>query len=200
MSYIDNYFKETALILKQIDHACIEQMILLLMSVRDQGGRLFFLGLGGGAGNCSHAVNDFRKIARFEAYTPLDNVSELTARMNDEGWHILFVEWLKNSRLSEKDGVFVFSVGGGNERKNVSSNLVRALEYAKTQKAKIFGIVGCDGGYTAHVADACVVIPAVNPDFITPYTESFQSIIWHLIVSDPRIIRNKYKWESIEEL
>ena len=197
MSYINNYIRETETILKKIGQPQIEEMIKILLSVRKQNGRLFFLGVGGGAGNCSHAVNDFRKIGGFEAYTPVDNVSELTARTNDEGWSTVFIEWLRNSRLGEKDGVFVFSVGGGSKEKNISYNLVSALEYAKKQKAKILGIVGSDGGYTAQVADGCVIVPVVNPAFITPHTESFQSFIWHLIVSDPRIMLKKYKWESV---
>jgi D-sedoheptulose 7-phosphate isomerase len=152
--------------------------------------------VGGSAGNCSHAVNDFRKIGGFEAYTPLDNVEELTARTNDEGWPTVFEEWLKCSRLNEKDAVFVFSVGGGNRQKNISTNIVQALEYAKNCGAKILGVVGRDGGYTAKVADACVIIPPVNPNTITPHTESFQGLIWHLIVSDPRIMQMGNKWET----
>ena len=171
-------------------------MIKILLEIRRQGGRLFFLGVGGSAGNCSHAVNDFRKIAGFEAYTPTDNVSELTARTNDEGWNTVFSEWLKGSRLNEKDGVFVFSVGGGDKEKNISANLVHALQYAKAQKSKILGVVGRNGGYTATVADACVIVPMVNADTLTPHTEAFQAMIWHLIASDPRLMMMKNKWES----
>ncbi len=162
MSYINSYFKEAVEIINKIDNSQIEKMIELLLKIRNQKGRLFFLGVGGGAGNCSHAVNDFRKIAAIESYTPVDNVSELTARTNDEGWHTVFSEWLKNSALNGKDGVFVFSVGGGNKEKNISTNIVNALEYAKSMGAKILGVVGRDGGYTAAVSDACVIVPTVN--------------------------------------
>ena len=196
MSYVDDYLKEAKEILDRIDPNVIEKMISILEEIRDNGGRLFLLGVGGSAGNASHAVNDFRKICGFEAYTPSDNVSELTARTNDEGWHTVFSGWLKGSKLSSKDGVFVFSVGGGNKEKNISANIVYALEYAQEKNAKILGVVGRDGGYTAKVADACVVIPPVNPETITPHTESFHSVVWHLIVSDPRIMRMKNKWES----
>ncbi|MDP2652758.1 MAG: SIS domain-containing protein [Candidatus Omnitrophota bacterium] len=196
MSYVNEYCEEAITILNKLNRSAIEHMIGLLLQVRQQGGRLFFLGVGGSAANCSHAVNDFRKIGGFEAYTPLDNVSELTARTNDEGWHTVFAEWLKGSQLSEKDAVMVFSVGGGSKEKNISANLVYALDYAKEKKARIFGIVGRDGGYTAKVADVCVVIPPVNPDTVTPHTESFQAVVWHMIVSDPRVMVMKNKWES----
>ena len=199
MSYIDNYLNEAASILNQLDRNKIEEMIQLLLQIRAKHGRLFFLGVGGSAGNASHAVNDFRKLAGFEAYTPVDNVSELMARTNDEGWDTVFIEWLKQSRLREDDGIFVFSVGGGNAEKNISANLVRALEYAKRVKAKVLGIVGRDGGYTARVADACLIIPTVNSNTITPHTEAFQGIIWHLIASDPRIKQVETKWESTKE-
>ena len=197
MSYVDRYLKEAVSIIEKIDKSQIEKMIDLLIDVRSKGGRLFFLGVGGSAANCSHAVNDFRKIAAFEAYAPVDNVAELTARTNDEGWHTVFCEWLKQSRLGADDGVFVFSVGGGNKDKNISANLVYAIEYAQKKGAKILGIVGRDGGYTAQAADACVVVPTISNDTITPHAESFQAVIWHLIVSDPRIIRMQNKWESI---
>jgi D-sedoheptulose 7-phosphate isomerase len=196
MSYIDDYLNEAASILNRIERNQIEKMIQLLLQIRERQGRLFFLGVGGSAGNASHAVNDFRKLAGFEAYTPADNVSELMARTNDEGWDTVFIEWLRQSRLREDDGVFIFSVGGGNAEKNISANLVRALEHAKRVKAKILGIVGRDGGYTAKVADACLIIPTVNPNTITPHAESFQGVIWHLIASDPRIKQVENKWES----
>ncbi len=199
MSYVERYLKETVSIIEKIDKSQIEKMIYLLIDVRNEGGRIFFLGVGGSAANCSHAVNDFRKIGGFEAYTPVDNVAELTARTNDEGWHTVFVEWLKQSKLCDRDGVFIFSVGGGNKEKNISANLVYALEYAKQQRARILGIVGRDGGYTAKVADACVIVPTVADDTITPHAESFQAVIWHLIISDFRIMQMKNKWESVSE-
>lgn len=199
MSYVDSYCKEAVSILNQIDRSAVEQMINLVLAVREAGGRLFFLGVGGSAGNCSHAVNDFRKIGGIESYTPADNVSELTARTNDEGWHTVFAEWLKTSHLNEKDGIFVFSVGGGDKEKNISANLVYALEYAKSKQAKIMGVVGRNGGFTAKVADACVVIPTVNPNTVTPHAESFQGLIWHLIVSDPRVMQMSNKWESVSK-
>jgi D-sedoheptulose 7-phosphate isomerase len=169
----------------------------LLRDVRQGGGRLFFLGVGGGAGNASHAVNDFRKIAGIEAYTPTDNVSELTARVNDDGWETAYVKWLQISRLRSRDMVFVFSVGGGNVERNISVNLVRALQYAQEVGAKICGVVGRDGGFTAQVADACVVIPVVNHATITPHTEAFQAVVWHLLVSHPDLQVSEMKWESV---
>ena len=198
MSYIQRYLKEAAEITQALDQKQIENIIQHLLAIRANGGRLFFLGVGGSAGNAGHAVNDFRKIGGFEAYAPTDNVSELTARTNDEGWETTFGAWLKGSRLGPKDGVFIFSVGGGSKEKNISANLVYALEYAKAQKAKIFGIVGRDGGYTAKVADACVIVPPVSPDTITPHAESFQAVVWHLIVSDPRVMIMSNKWESVK--
>jgi D-sedoheptulose 7-phosphate isomerase len=168
----------------------------ILAQVKHEGGRLFFLGVGGSAGNCSHAVNDFRKIVGIESYAPTDNVSELTARTNDEGWATVFVEWLKTSRLSPRDGIVVFSVGGGNLEKNISPNLVTALQYAKSVGARITGVVGRDGGYTAQAADACVIIPTVNADTITPHSEAFQAVVWHLLVSHPKLKQNQTKWES----
>ena len=188
---------EVRQIIESIDVEAIESMVKLLSQVRTDGGRLFFLGVGGSAGNCSHAVNDFRKIAGFESYAPTDNVSELTARTNDEGWETVFVEWLKTSRLSERDAVFVFSVGGGDLEKNVSPNLVRALQYAKTVGAGITGVVGRDGGFTATVADVCVIVPTVNPETITPHAEAFQAVVWHLLVSHPGLKVSETKWESI---
>jgi len=198
MSYIDQYVEEAQKILDLIDKAAIEKMISLILEIRESNGRLFFLGVGGGAGNCSHAVNDFRKIAGIESYAPIDNVSELTARTNDEGWKTVFEGFLKTSRLNDKDGVFVFSVGGGDSEKNVSANIVQALDYAKSKSAKILGVVGRNGGYTAKIADGCVVIPPVNPDTVTPHTEAFQGVVWHLIVSDPRVMMMKNKWEGLE--
>ena len=197
MSYIQRYLKEVAAISGVLDQAQIEPMIQILLKVRQDSGRLFFIGVGGSAGNCSHAVNDFRKIGGFEAYAPTDNVSELTARTNDEGWDTTFAAWLKGSRLRSGDAVWVLSVGGGNKEKNVSANLVYALDYAKAQGAKILGIVGRDGGYTAKVADAFVVVPTVSADTVTPHAESFQAVVWHLIVSEPRIMQMSNKWESL---
>ncbi len=196
MGYTNEYLSEVKLIADRIDPEAIERMIDLIVDIRKKEGRLFFLGVGGGAGNSSHAVNDFRKIAGIEAYSPCDNVSELTARTNDDGWEQVFVEWLKGSRLNNNDGVFVFSVGGGNVEKNISANLVRALEYAQVVGAKILGIVGRDGGYTGRVADACVIVPTVNPNTVTPHTEAFQAVIWHLIVSHPKMRVSEMKWES----
>jgi D-sedoheptulose 7-phosphate isomerase len=198
MSYVDNYLAEARTITEQINRDDIEKMIEIVLDIRRNNGRLFFLGVGGGAGNASHAVNDFRKIAGIESYSPCDNVSELTARTNDDGWESVFVEWLKGSHLNNKDAVFVLSVGGGNREKNVSVNLVRALEYAKKTEAKIIGIVGRDGGYTGKVADARVIVPTVNAATVTAHTEAFQAVIWHLIVSDPRIRATEMKWESVK--
>jgi D-sedoheptulose 7-phosphate isomerase len=196
MAYIDDYLKEAAEILGKLDRKAIDRMVRVLLEIRTQGGRLFFIGVGGSAGNASHAVNDFRKLAGFEAYTPVDNISELTARTNDEGWKTVFVEWLKGSRIGDVDGVFVLSVGGGNAEKNISANLVHAVEYAKSVNAKVLGIVGRDGGFTARMADACLIIPTVNPNTVTPHTESLQAIVWHLLASDPRIKKVENKWES----
>ena len=197
MSYTEEYLAEATQIIDRLDVGAIDKMVELLVAVRDRGGRLFFLGAGGGAAHASHAVNDFRKIAGIEAYTPTDNVSELTARINDDGWESCYANWLKGSRLNRNDAIFVFSVGGGNVEHNVSPNLVRALEYAKEVGATICGIVGRDGGYTARVADACVIVPTVNPDTVTPHTETFQALIWHLLVSHPRLQASAMKWESL---
>ena len=172
-------------------------MAALLAEVRRRGGRLFFLGVGGSAANCSHAVNDFRKLTGMEAYAPTDNVSELTARTNDEGWASVFVEWLRGSRLRKEDALFIMSVGGGNLEKNISPNLVQALKYGKEVGCALLGVVGRDGGYTARVADACVVIPTVNPDSVTPHTEAFQAVISHLLVSHPLLKAAATKWESV---
>lgn len=196
MTYTEQHLVELRKIAEGIDVDAIESMADLLSRVKQDDGRLFFLGVGGSAGNCSHAVNDFRKIVDMEAYTPVDNISELTARTNDEGWDSVFIEWLKTSRLNEKDAVFVLSVGGGNLEKNVSPNLVKALHYAKEVGAKITGIVGRDGGYTATVADVCVIVPTVNLETVTPHSEAFQAVIWHLLVSHPKLKSNQTKWES----
>jgi len=196
MSYAQQHLNEAVEIINKIDAAAIEKMADLLATVKIEGGRIFFLGVGGSAGNCSHAVNDFRKIVGIESYAPTDNVSELTARTNDEGWATIFVEWLKVSKLTKKDVVFILSVGGGNLEKNISPNLVEALKLAKTVGAKVTGIVGRDGGYTAQVADACVIVPTVNPDNITPHSEAFQAVVWHLLVSHPKLKANQTKWES----
>ena len=196
MSYTRQYLDETAEILSQLDEALIERIVALLVELRARGGRLFLLGVGGSAANCSHAVNDFRKIAGIEAYTPVDNVSELTARVNDEGWESIFAAWLKGSRLQARDMVFVLSVGGGSLEPSVSPNLIRALQFAKETGATIVGIVGRDGGYAARVADACLVVPTVNPHHVTPHTEAFQAVVWHLLVSHPAVKTAETKWES----
>ena len=197
MDYINLYVDEVKKIIDLLDLSQIQKIIDLLIEVRKNNGRIFFIGVGGGAGNSTHAVNDFRKIAGIESYTPLDNVSELTARINDEGWEDIFVEWLKGSKLTSKDMIFVFSVGGGNRDKNISTNIIKALKYARSIGSFIVGIVGRDGGYTAQVADACVIISIVNPETVTPHTEAFQAVIWHLIISHPKICINEMKWESV---
>ena len=197
MIYSDLHFSEAIEIIKKIETKQIEKMVELILNVRNEKGRIFFLGVGGSAGNCSHAVNDFRKIVGIESYAPTDNVSELTARTNDEGWSTIFSEWLKVSNLNAKDLIFVFSVGGGNIEKNISPNLVEALKYGKSIGCKIIGVVGRDGGYTSKVANACVIIPTVNEKTITPHTEAFQAVVWHLIVSHPKLKLNETKWESV---
>ncbi|HEY7447888.1 MAG TPA: SIS domain-containing protein [Vicinamibacterales bacterium] len=197
MSYARQHLQEASRIIEALDPETIERVADALARVRERGGRLFFLGVGGGAGNCSHAVNDFRKLAGFEAYAPTDNVSELTARVNDEGWDTVFVTWLSGSRLRAEDGIFVLSVGGGSAEKNISTNVVRALKYAKEVGATIVGIVGRDGGYTGTVAEACVIVPTVNPETVTPHTEAFQAVVWHLLVSHPRLKKATTKWESM---
>lgn len=197
MSFTDDYLTESVTLIYQLDRASIEALATGLARVREAGGRLFILGVGGSAGHAGHAVNDFRKLCGFEAYAPTDNVSELTARVNDEGWDTTFVEWLRGSRLRAGDGVLVFSVGGGNREKNVSVNLVRSLELAKEVGASIFGIVGRDGGFTKQVADACVVIPTVSSARTTPHTEGFCAVIWHLLVSHPALQKMPTKWESV---
>lgn len=198
-AYIDSYLKESAEIIEKIDREEIAKVITVLKKVRDNGGRLFIIGVGGGAGHASHAVNDFRKLAGMEAYAPSDNVSELTARVNDDGWETVFAAWLRGSSLNKKDGLLIFSVGGGNLEKNISPSIVRALELAKGVGASIVGIVGKDGGYTKIAADACVLVPVVNPEAITPLTESFQAVIWHLIVSHPEFRMQEGKWESVSK-
>jgi D-sedoheptulose 7-phosphate isomerase len=196
MSFTEDHLREAAQILQQLDVAAIERVAHSLARVRQAGGRIFFLGVGGSAANCSHAVNDFRKLAGIECYTPTDNAAELTARINDEGWDSTFVEWLKVSRLRADDGVFVLSVGGGDEQRNISPNLVTAVRYAREVGATIMGVLGRDGGYTARVADAAVIVPTVNPASVTPHSEAFQAVIWHLLVSHPLLKRNPTKWEA----
>jgi D-sedoheptulose 7-phosphate isomerase len=199
MNYAEQHLIEAIDIIKKIDAGSIEKIVDLLVQLKKNDGRIFFLGVGGSAGNCSHAVNDFRKIVGIESYAPTDNVSELTARTNDEGWSTIFSEWLKISKLSSKDMLFVFSVGGGSIEKNISPNLVEALKLGKLKSSKIVGVVGRDGGFTAQVADACVIIPTVNPDTITPHSEAFQAVVWHLLVSHPKLKANATKWESTSE-
>jgi D-sedoheptulose 7-phosphate isomerase len=198
MTYPERYFKEVVQIANGIDLVAVEKIISILKDLHPNGGRLFFLGVGGSAANCSHAVNDFRKLAGIETYAPTDNVAELTARTNDDGWETVFANWLKVSRLGSNDAIFVLSVGGGNKEKNVSVNLVHAVEYAKSRGAKIMGIVGRDGGYTAKMADACIIIPTLSPDTITPHAEAWQAVVWHMLVSDPRIMKKENKWESVD--
>lgn len=194
--FASRYLLEAKQVIDQLDVAAIEKMTQLLVELRNNRGRLFLVGVGGGAGHASHAVNDFRKIAGIESYSPSDNVSELTARTNDEGWDTTYAAWLKVSNLSDKDMLFIFSVGGGDAERNISANIVNALKLAKETGSKIIGVVGRDGGYTAKVADACVIVPTVNKDYITPHTESFQALVWHLLVSDPRLQQMTNKWES----
>lgn len=194
MSFSKTYFDEVSAVIQGLDLSTIEALAAGLKKVRDRGGRLFILGVGGSAANASHAVNDFRKLCGFEAYAPTDNVAELTARTNDEGWNTVFTEWLKSSRLTEADGLLVLSVGGGDLERNVSPNIVKALEFAREKQAAIFGIVGRDGGFTAKVADICVIVPTINPATVTPHTEEFQSVIWHLLVSHPLLKVSATKW------
>jgi D-sedoheptulose 7-phosphate isomerase len=197
MTFTEQFLEECTSVVRGLDRTAIDALAALLAQTRAAGGRLFILGVGGSAGNASHAVNDFRKITGIEAYAPTDNVSELTARTNDEGWATVFEAWLKVSRLRPEDMLLVFSVGGGSLEKQVSPNLVMALQYAKSLGAKIGGIVGRDGGYTAQVADACVIVPIVNPAHITPHSEAFQAVIWHLLVSHPDLKASQTKWEGI---
>ncbi len=196
MSFARQYIEEVQAVTAKLDAEAIERLATELAAVRERGGRLFILGVGGSAANASHAVNDFRKICGFECYAPTDNVSELTARTNDEGWASVFIEWLKGSRLTAKDGLLIFSVGGGNLEKNVSPNLVSAIEFAKETGASVMGVVGRDGGYTGREADACVIVPTVNADHVTPHSEAFQAVIWHLLVSHPKLKQHRTKWES----
>ena len=198
MDYVAQYIQEVAEILNLLDQSAIERIADLLLELREKSGRLFLLGVGGGAGHASHAVCDFRKIAQIEAYAPSDNVSELTARVNDDGWDTCYANWLRGSRLNKDDMVFVLSVGGGDAKRNISVNLVRALDYARAMRAVICGVVGRDGGYTAQVADVCVLVPVVNSSTITPHTESFQAMIWHLLVSHPKLRTAEMTWESVQ--
>lgn len=197
MSFSEQFIGEAAEVLAKLDTAAIERMAAILAETRARGGRLFLLGVGGSAANASHAVNDFRKIAGIEAYAPTDNVSELTARTNDEGWATVFESWLRVSKLRADDCLFVFSVGGGDVERNVSPNLVAALRYGREVGSKIIGIIGRDGGYTAKVADACTIIPTVNPVHVTPHAEAFQAVVWHLLVSHPSLKTVETKWESV---
>lgn len=194
--FTPTYLAEAEAVLRALDRRAIDRLVAQLAQLKAHGGRLFILGVGGGAGHASHAVNDFRKLAGIEAYAPTDNVSELTARTNDEGWDSVFANWLKGSRLRAEDMILVFSVGGGDVERNISPNLVRGLEFAKSEGATILGIVGRDGGYTARIADACVIIPNVNPGRVTPHTETFQALVWHLCVSHPDLQAHPAKWES----
>lgn len=196
VKFSEQYLLDAVSIISKLDRAPIEKMTELLVVLRHNGGRLFIVGVGGGAGHAGHAVNDFRKITGIESYSPSDNVSELTARTNDEGWETTYAAWLKVSRINSKDMLLVLSVGGGDLERNISPNIVRAVQYAKQMSAAVIGILGRDGGYTAKVADACVVIPTVNPETVTPHTESFQALIWHLLVADPRLQIMSNKWES----
>ena len=196
MSFTNQFLTEVQQVAAQLNEVAIEKCADELAAIRERGGRLFILGVGGSAGNAGHAVNDFRKICSFEAYAPTDNVSELTARTNDEGWPTIFAEWLKGSHINAKDGLLIFSVGGGNLEKNVSPNLVNAIQLAKKVGAVVVGIVGRDGGYTAKEATACVIVPTVNPAHVTPHSEAFQAVIWHLFVSHPKLKVAQTKWES----
>lgn len=197
MAFSESFLTHVKQVAEQLDAPSVERMVQVIAQCRDAGGRLFFVGSGGGAGHASHAVCDFRKVGGFEAYAPTDNVSELTARINDEGWDTSISNWLQGSRINPKDCVFVFSVGGGNAEKNVSANLVNAVKIAKQVGAKVVGVVGRDGGYTAKHADACVIVPTVDPNLITPLTEAYQAVIWHLLVSHPSLQKHPTKWESI---
>ena len=199
MEYANRYFEEVQNIAKSIDLNTIEKMVQIILEVKERKGRLFFIGVGGSAANCTHAVNDFRKIGGIECYTPNDNVAELTARTNDEGWDTVFAPWLECSQLCERDVVFVFSVGGGSKDKNISVNLIHALDHARKVGASILGVTGRDGGYTSKVSDACLIIPTQSPDTITPHAEAWQAVIWHLLVTDPRIMSMSNKWETFGE-
>jgi len=196
-AYTRGYYDEVVAIARALDLTAVDAMVDILAATRAGGGRLFILGVGGGAGHAGHAVNDFRKICGMEAYAPTDNVSELTARVNDDGWSTVFANWLRGSRIRSGDTVLVFSVGGGNAEKNISANIVEALKLAKSVGARVIGVVGRDGGYTAKVADACVIVPTVNPETVTPHTEAFQAVVWHGLVTHPKLIANAMKWESV---
>ena len=196
MEYARRYFDEVGQIAKQIDLEIIEQMVAAIVAVKNANGRIFFLGVGGSAANCSHAVNDFRKIGGIECYTPNDNTAEITARTNDEGWETVFAPWLECSHLGKDDLIFILSVGGGSKENQISVNLVHALDYAKSVKARVLGIVGRDGGYTALVADECLIIPTLSPDTVTPHAEAWQAVVWHMLVTDPRIMSMSNKWEA----
>ena len=198
MEYAKRYFEEVQTIAKSIELDTIEKMVQIIIEIKNNQGRLFFIGVGGSAANCTHAVNDFRKIGGIECYTPNDNVAELTARTNDEGWDTVYGPWLECSHISDKDVVFVLSVGGGSKENNVSVNLIHAIDVAKKAGAKVLGIIGRDGGYTGTVADACVIIPTQSPDTITPHAEAWQAVVWHMLVTDPRIMAMSNKWESLE--
>jgi D-sedoheptulose 7-phosphate isomerase len=198
MNFIEQYFNEAKIIIDKIDKTIIKKMISIINNTRSNNGRMFILGVGGGAGHASHAVNDFRKICGIEAYTPTDNVSELTARVNDDGWETCYVNWLKISKLKKHDMLLIFSVGGGNLEKNISVNILKSIELAKEVGAPICGVVGRDGGYTAKVGDACVVIPTINSETVTPHTEAFQAVVWHLLVSHPDLQKFEMKWESVK--
>jgi D-sedoheptulose 7-phosphate isomerase len=196
MGFVDTYFEQVGVIAQQLDRQAIESMAVSLANLRERGGRLFFLGVGGSAGNCGHAVNDFRKLCGIESYAPTDNVSELTARTNDEGWETVFAAWLRTSRANDKDGVFVFSVGGGDAEKNISANLVHALDEAKKRGLTIYGVVGRNGGHTKKVGDHVIVVPTVDSNLITPHTEAFHAVVWHCLVSHPKLQVQETKWES----
>jgi D-sedoheptulose 7-phosphate isomerase len=198
MSYISEFLAEAKKIIDSIDQDKVQKIVDILDEVRSGGGRLFILGVGGGAGHAGHAVNDFRKIAGIESYAPTDNVSELTARTNDEGWETTFAAWLRTGRINGKDAVFVFSVGGGDAERNISANIVSSLKLAKSVGAKIVGVVGRDGGYTAKVADSCIIIPPFNKETVTPQVEGFQAVVWHMVVSHPKLVMNAMKWESVD--
>jgi D-sedoheptulose 7-phosphate isomerase len=197
MPYVTTYFGHVAEIAARLDHVAVERLVAGLAALREQGGRLFIIGVGGSAANCSHAVNDFRKLCGIEAYTPVDNVAELTARTNDEGWDTVFAAWLRTSRASSKDAVLVFSVGGGDAQRNISANIVRALEEAKLRGLKIYGVVGRDGGFTKKVGDEVVVVPTIDPKTVTPHTEAFQAVVWHCLVSHPSLAIKEAKWEGL---
>jgi D-sedoheptulose 7-phosphate isomerase len=198
MNYTQEHLQETVAVVRQLDVAAIEGLVSVLAQIQAQRGRIFFLGVGGSAGNCSHAVNDFRKLLGIECYTPTDNVSELTARINDDGWESVFADWLKVSRLNDRDAIFILSVGGGSRERKISVNLIAAVDYARKTGAKIIGILGRDGGYTAQLADAAVIIPTVNVRSVTPHCEALQAVIWHLLVSHPRLKPSEAKWESMQ--